>query len=235
MKDKSRKLSKRHGDANFEDFYNKGYLPEAILNYVALLGWNPKTEQEKFSVKELVDLFDIAGISKSSAIFDPVKLHWLNGLYIKEIPAAEFHKQALPYYAEIKTLIDKTLLSSLLQSRIGAFSDIPEKIAFIDNYDNFDLTYFENKDSKTTLEMAKEVLPTVLSALREQREWTNEAIFATYNAITETLGVKKKQLLWIIRIALTGALSTPCGASEMCILIGRELTLKRLEDTLKRL
>ncbi|MDR0618655.1 MAG: glutamate--tRNA ligase [Bacteroidales bacterium] len=235
MKDKSRKLSKRHGDANFEDFYNKGYLPEAILNYVALLGWNPKTEQEKFSLKELVELFAIEGISKSSAIFDPVKLHWLNGLYIKEIPAQEFHKQALPYYENIKTQVDKTLLSSLLQSRIGAFSDIPEKIAFIDNFDNFDLSYFENKDAKTTLEMARQVLPAVLKALKEQQEWTNEAIFATYNAMTETLELKKKQLLWIIRIALTGALSTPCGASEMCVLIGRELTLQRLQKVLENL
>ncbi|MDR1739665.1 MAG: glutamate--tRNA ligase [Bacteroidales bacterium] len=237
MKDKSRKLSKRHGDANFEDFYDKGYLPEAILNYVALLGWNPKTEQEKFSLKELVQLFDIAGISKSSAVFDPVKLHWLNGLYIKEIPFAEFHAKASPYYSILKTPVDKEMLSSLLQSRIGAFSDIPEKIAFIDGYDGFDLAFFENKDAKTTLEMTRSTLSSVLEGLTAlaANDWTNEAIFSLYTELTERLGIKKKQLLWIARIALTGALSTPCGASEICILIGKELSLQRLKDSISRL
>ncbi|MDR1974427.1 MAG: glutamate--tRNA ligase [Bacteroidales bacterium] len=235
MRDKSHKLSKRQGDANFEDFYNKGYLPEAILNYVALLGWNPKTEQEQFSLEELVQLFDIAGISKSSAIFDPVKLRWLNGLYIKEMDVDEFLTRALPFYRTVKTPVSIALLSTLLQSRIGAFTDIPEKIAFIDNYDNYDLALFENKDAKTTLDMARQTLPVVLNALRDLQQWTNEAIFSLYSTLTETLGIKKKQLLWIVRIALTGHASTPCGASEMCVLIGKKLSLKRLEETVERL
>jgi glutamyl-tRNA synthetase len=235
MRDKQHKLSKRDGDANFEDFLNKGFLPDAILNYVALLGWNPKNDREKFTLDELTEAFDISGVSKSSAIFDEVKLRWLNSLYIKEMTEDAFHETALPYYDTLTTRVDLRLLSRLLQSRISAFSDIPQTISFIDNFDGYDLELFENKGSKSTKEVAAALLPSVIKAVEETTEWTNEALFAAFERLTEEAGLKKKQTMWIIRIAITGQASTPGGASEMCVLLGKDETIRRLNMTMRRL
>jgi glutamyl-tRNA synthetase len=235
MKDKQHKLSKRHGDANFEDFLNKGFLPTAIINYVALLGWNPKTEVEKFTLAELIETFDISGIAKSSAIFDEIKLRWLNSLYIKELPLDEFHAAALPYYKGIKTQIDADLLSSLLHTRVAVFSEIPEMTAFIDNFDGYDLSLFDNKGSKSSPEAAREILPAIIVALENINDWQNDVLFAAFEQIAELSGMKKKTLLWIIRVAITGHLSTPGGASEMCVLLGKSLTVSRLKYSQERL
>jgi glutamyl-tRNA synthetase len=235
MKDKQHKLSKRHGDANFEDFLAKGFLPEAILNYVALLGWNPKNEVEKFSLKELIESFEISGISKSSAVFDEVKLRWLNSLYIKELPAQEFHLSAVKYYSGISAEINTVLLSQLLQTRVSTVSDIPDMIGFINNFENYDVSLFEHKDSKSTKETAKNVLPVIITELEKIDSWDNDILFNTYIRVSEQSGVKKKALLWIIRVALTGYLSTPGGASEMCVLLGKNLSITRLKYSLSRL
>jgi glutamyl-tRNA synthetase len=235
MRDKQHKLSKRYGDANFEDFLDKGFLPESILNYVAFLGWNPKNDREKFTLDELIESFDIAGISKSPAVFDEVKLRWLNSQYIQEMPWTEFHKSAQAYYNAIEVAVDKNFLSKLLQSRISVFSDIPEKIAFLDDFDNYDLKLFENKDSKTTVSLAKVVLPEVISESVKIAEWDNDILFAAYNSIAERFDIKRKQIFWIIRIALTGHASTPCGATEACVLLGKDLAIKRLKDSMKKI
>jgi glutamyl-tRNA synthetase len=235
MRDKRHKLSKRHGDANFEDFLGKGFLPEAILNYVALLGWNPKSEVEKFSLDELVEAFDISGISKSSAVFDEVKLRWLNAQYIKELPLQRFHDLAAPRYRAISTPVNFNLLSTLVQTRISALSDIPETIEFIDNFEGYSLELFENKNAKSSAQLAKEVLPAAIAALECIENWSNDALFAALEQLTAQLDLKKKQLLWIVRIAVTGRLSTPGGASEMCALIGKEQSLSRLKQSLSTL
>jgi glutamyl-tRNA synthetase len=236
MRDKQHKLSKRHGDANFEDFLQKGFLPEAILNYVALLGWNPKTEVEKFGISELVEAFDISGISKSSAIFDEVKLRWLNSLYMKELPAETFAEMSAPYYDSALTMpMDRAMLNALLQPRVAVISDIPDLLAFINHFEGFDLDLFENKAAKSTKELAASLLPQTLSCLKEIPEWNNDALFATFEKLTEQAGLKKKQALWIIRIAVSGQMSTPGGASEICTLLGRDTAVKRLESTIRRL
>jgi glutamyl-tRNA synthetase len=235
MRDKQHKLSKRDGDANFEDFLNKGFLPAAILNYVALLGWNPKNDVEKFTLEELTEAFDIAGISKSSAIFDEVKLRWLNSLYIKELSTEEFSRLSSPYYENLSLSMDIPLLDSLLQSRVSAVSDIPELMSFIDKFTGYDINLYENKSAKSTKEMAAAFLPTVITALEQTEEWTNDNLFTIFEELTEKAALKKKQSLWIIRIAVTGQASTPGGASEVCILIGKEESLSRLRYSVERL
>jgi glutamyl-tRNA synthetase len=235
MKDKHHKLSKRHGDANFEDFIAKGFLPEAILNYVALLGWNPKNEVEKFTLQELVEAFDVSGISKSSAVFDEVKLRWLNAQYLKELPLPQLHALAAPYYGAISTPVNLNLLSALLQPRISALSDIPDAAKFIDDFEGYSLALFEHAGSKSSALLAKETLPAVIAALKNLADWSNDALFGALEQLTAQLDLKKKQLLWIVRIAVTGYLSTPGGASEMCALLGKEEAIKRLKRSLDRL
>ncbi|MDR1562241.1 MAG: glutamate--tRNA ligase [Dysgonamonadaceae bacterium] len=234
MRDKQHKLSKRYGDANFEDFLEKGFLPEAIINYVALLGWNPKNDREKFTLSELVDAFDIAGISKSAAVFDEIKLRWLNSQYIQEMSLEEFEKRADAYYENLPSEVDRSLLSRLLQPRIAVFSDILEKLTFITGFDGYDIALLEDKNSKTTLGMAITVLPEVIKLSENVLVWENEALFEAYNSLTETLGIKRKQLLWIVRISLTGQASTPCGATEACVLLGRKESVRRLQYSLQK-
>jgi glutamyl-tRNA synthetase len=235
MKDKQHKLSKRHGDANFEDFLEKGFLPAAILNYVALLGWNPKNEVEKFSMQELIESFDISGISKSSAVFDEVKLRWLNSQYVKELPTEEFHRSAMKYYEGIPAEIDLAMLSRLLHTRVSTVSDIPDMTGFIHNFENYDTSLFDHKDAKSTKETAKNILPLIITELETIDDWSNDVLFNACIRISEQSGVKKKALLWIIRVALTGHLSTPGGASEMCVLLGKNLSMKRLKCSLNKL
>jgi len=235
MRDKQHKLSKRYGDANFEDFLEKGFLPEAILNYVALLGWNPKNDREKFTLAELVEAFDIAGISKSPAVFDEVKLRWLNSQYIQEMPIEDFEKSAKPYLESLPENIDRQLLYKLLQPRISVFSEIPDKLKFITDFENYDINLFEDKNAKTTFELSKTVLQAVITLSENAAVWENDALFEAYNALTDRIGVKRKQLLWIVRIALTGQASTPCGATEACVLLGKDESLRRLRYSLGRL
>jgi glutamyl-tRNA synthetase len=235
MRDKQHKLSKRQGDANFEDFLEKGFLPAAILNYVALLGWNPKNEVEKFTLQELIDGFDIGGISKASAIFDEVKLRWLNAQYIKELSPQEFHRSAVKYYQNIPAASNTELLSRLLQTRVGAVSDIPAMLGFLNDFEMYDMALFDHKEAKSSQEIAKTVLPEVIAAVEKIIDWNNDHLFSVFEQISEQVGTKKKQLLWIIRIAVTGRLSTPGGASEMCVLIGKDLSIQRLKYSLSRL
>ena len=224
MRDARHKLSKRDGDAGFEDFLAKGFLPHAIVNYIALLGWNPKNNREKLSMSALIDSFSIEGLQKSSSIFDETKMRWLNSLYIKEMPPEEFHAAALPFYEKYcpNKSIDYKYLSELLQSRVEVLSDIEERAAFLDAFDNFDFELFRNKKWKTDVEMAKDLIDDCIAA-------TNSP---DLNAALETLaadkGLKKGQVLWIYRIAITGAAATPGGGEEMVKLFGKKEVLRRL-------
>ncbi len=230
MRDATHKLSKRDGDAGFEDFLAKGFLPHAIVNYIALLGWNPKDNNEKLSMQELVDKFSIEGLQKSSSIFDETKMRWLNSLYIKELSHAEFHAAAAPFYDKYcgGLNIDYEYLSELLQPRVEILSDINERTAFLTAFDGdaqkpFDFSLFVNKKWKTDEAMAKSLIDDCIAA-------TNAPdLNAALDALAESRGLKKGQVLWIYRIALTGAAATPGGGAEMVKLFGKAEALKRLE------
>ena len=157
MKDATRKLSKRYGDANFDDFVKRGFLPEAIVNYIALLGWSPKCDQEKFTMDELIEKFSISGLSKSSSIFDEAKMKWLNGEYIKELDFNKFMELATPFFeqSKIKGKYSYEKLGKLLQSRIEIFSEIPEKVAFLAEFNEFDLSLYDNKKLTTKCEIGE--------------------------------------------------------------------------------
>jgi glutamyl-tRNA synthetase len=240
MKDAQHKLSKRRGDASYEDLLKQGYLKEAVINYIALLGWNPKSEREKFTPEELADAFSLAGISKSPSIFDEPKLRWLNAQYVKELPREEYRRLAAPWYeqsAAKNNRFDYGLLDNLLHTRTEAFSDIPRLLSFIDNFENYDLNLFANEKNKTDLNAARALLPELLALLKAvpETEWANAELYRATSAFAEAKALKKAALFWIMRIALSGTLSTPGGATELAELFGKSMTVERLEDSLARL
>ena len=231
MRDAQHKLSKRDGDAGFEDFLRKGFLPHAIVNYIALLGWNPKNNTEKMSMDELIESFSVEGLQKSSSIFDETKMRWLNSLYVKEMSADDFHKAAIPFYEEFypNRNIDYKYLSELLQSRVETLSDIKERAAFLDAFENFDLELFVNKKWKTDIAMAKDLIDDCIAATE------SNDLNAALDSLAEKKGLKKGQVLWIYRIALTGATATPGGGAEMVKLFGKDEALRRLNAIKARL
>lgn len=236
MRDHEHKLSKRYGDANFEDFVSKGYLPQAIINYIALLGWSPKGNQEKMSLQELEEQFDIAGLSQSPSIFDGAKMRWLNGEYLHELSADEFARLAEPYWAQSKACgkYDKAFALSLLQPRCETLADIPALIDFVEEWDGFDLDLFVHQKNKTDRDVAKAVLTAARPRL-STCEWNNQSILDTLVGLSADMGLKKGAVLWCVRIALTGRAVTPGGASEMALLLGRDTCLERIDGTIARL
>lgn len=236
MKDAQHKLSKRNGDASFQDLVAKGYLPEAILNYIALLGWNPGNDQEIFSLDELKKCFSAERLNKSPAIFDLVKLTWMNGCYIRELSAEKFHALALPYYEKYLTRkLDLNMLSSVLQPRIETFNDIAAQTDFFEKMPEYDLTLYTNKKMKTDVEVAKQSLQYILPALENVTEWTNEKLFETLKALAAEKGLKNGQILYPLRIALSGKETTSGGATEIAAILGKEETLLRVENALKKI
>lgn len=236
MKDAQHKLSKRNGDASFQDLVAKGYLPEAILNYIALLGWNPGTEQEIFSLEELKKVFSAERLNKSPAIFDITKLTWMNGCYIRNLTPAEFHHLAMPYYEKCLTRkIDLAFLSTVLQPRIETLADICNNVDFLETLPAYDTALFQNKKMKTDEAVAKQSLQKVLPVLQDADNWTNEALFETLKALAEREGLKNGQVLYPLRIALSGKETTPGGATEIAVILGKEETLQRIETALSKL
>ena len=237
MKDATRKLSKRYGDANFDDFVKKGYLKEAIINYVALLGWSPKDNIEKMTLPEMVKLFSLDGISKSPSIFDEVKLRWLNGEYIRELTEEDFYNHALPYLEKsaVYGKFDLRKVAKLLHGRVEVLGEIPEKIDRIVTLPEYDLTLFDNKKNKTNAEVAKEFLPKIKEWVEGIDDFSNDAIFGTLGEKAKEAGVKSGAIFWVMRIAITGQAVTPGGATEIAELLGKEETLKRIDKSLKML
>lgn len=233
MKDAQRKLSKRYGDANFEDFISKGFLPEAIINYIALLGWSPKGNEEKMDMDKLIELFDVDGISKSSSIFDENKMRWLNSLYIKELDFDTFSKYAKSFYdnSVIANRYDYDKFSRLLQSRIETFGDIIEMVKFIDEFGEFDLSLFDHKKLKTDKDIAKIAISEAITVIENLADFStlNEALIAK----CEEIGMKKGQMLFSLRAAVSGLAMTPGGAIEIADILGRGETLKRLKFSLE--
>jgi glutamyl-tRNA synthetase len=236
MRDATHKLSKRDGDAYFSDFTDKGYLVEAILNYIALLGWHPGGEREIFSLEELAEAFDIKGISKSPAIFDINKLNWLNGQYLRAKSPAEFHQTALPYIQKgVQSGIDTEFLASLLQPRCEQLSDIPEQLGFIDELPAYSADLYNNKKMKTDPNNAKEALEQTLPVLEGLNRWDQETIHGALFALIESLGIKNGRILYPLRVALSGMAFTPGGGVELCVLLGKEESVKRIGKAIKLL
>lgn len=231
MKDQTRKLSKRYGDANFEDFLKKGFLPEAIVNYIALLGWSPKNNTEKMTMQELIDSFNVEGVNKSASIFDEVKMRWLNGQYIRELSDEKFDELAFPYFeqSKVKGLYDYKKLGRILKGRVETFGDIPEAVNFLAEYGEFDTKLFENKKSKSDESTAKTCLEAALSVVNDIKEWNNDSLFEAFGGLCEDIGVKKNTMFWAIRVAISGRDVTPGGATELADVLGRKETEKRMK------
>ena len=240
MRDQHNKMSKRHGDPSYEDLRDQGYLTAAILNYVALLGWAPKGElgeQEIFSLPELVDTFDIAGISKSPAIFDIDKLTYFNATYLRAMAPEDFAKAAEPYIRQgVKNpAIDTAAVAALLQARCEKLTEIPEKVDFFDALPDYDVALFTNKKSKTDSEVSARMLQAAIPALEALPQWTQDAVHDCLISLAESLGVKNATLMWPVRIAAAGKQVTPGGAVEICHILGKEETLRRLRLGLSKL
>ena len=229
------KLSKRHGSTGFMDLVGEGYLPEAIINYIALLGWAPKDTREIFSLSELIEAFDINGISKSPAVFDYDKLSWVNQEHIKAMSDEEFLEHAKPFYDEAG--VDPScyeLLAELLKPRIAKFTEITEKLSFIKEYGDFGLELFEHKKSKSTLESSKQMLEKAIPVL-ETVDWDREAITEAMKTLAESLEVKNSVVMWPVRIAAAGVAVTPGGCAEVMLLLGRDESLRRIKYAYSRL
>ena len=239
MRDAQNKMSKRHGDPSYEDLKAEGSLTEAILNYVALLGWSPKgelAEQEIFTLSELVNAFDITGISKSPAIFDRAKLDHFNAVYLRSMAPEAFAKAAEPYIRQtVKGNFDVAAIAGLLQARCEKLTEIPEKVDFFDTCPDYGVEFFTNKKSKTNPEVCKTMLEAAIPMLEALPQWTDETIHDGLVALAETLGVKNATLMWPVRIAAAGKLVTPGGAVEICRILGRDETLRRLRAGLEKL
>ncbi|MDE6967324.1 MAG: glutamate--tRNA ligase [Clostridia bacterium] len=237
MRDATHKLSKRHGDANFEDFLEKGYLVDAIVNYIALLGWAPSDNREKMSMQELMDAFDVKGVSKSGSILDEAKMKWLNSQYIKELSVEEFVKLATPFFAKSKIAgkYDYNKLAVLLIPRVEILSDIPAKVDFLEEFEGYDKELYENKKNKMDKQIAIEILEKCIPEFEKLNDWTEEAMQNLISEIIEQGRYKKGQVFLTIRLALTGAQMTPGGATEMADLLGKAESIRRLKYSLEYL
>ena len=240
MRDQHNKMSKRHGDPSYEDLRDQGFLTAAILNYVALLGWAPRgelSEQEIFSLPELVDAFDIAGISKSPAIFDIDKLTYFNATYLRAMTPEDFAREAEPYIRQsVKNpAIDVSAVAALLQARCEKLTDIPEKVDFFDALPDYDTALFTNKKSKTDAEVSARMLHAAIPALENLAAWTQDSVHDCLIGLAESLGVKNATLMWPVRIAAAGKQVTPGGAVEICHILGKDETLRRLRLGLEKL
>jgi len=230
------KISKRKGDATFEDLLAEGYLPEAIINYLALLGWSPDSNQEIFSLAELEKVFSIDRISKSPSVFDIAKLRWFNGEYIRAMSLEKFHEIALPW---IKKGLEKDLptlpIAKMIQPRTEVLSEIPEKLGFFNALADYDLELYTNKKMKTNPELSLSNLRAAASVLEGLTEWNEKNIYESLTALAEKLQVKTGQIFWPVRIAVSGQLVTPGGASEIAEVLGKEETLRRINIGIEKL
>ena len=236
MKDAQHKLSKRNGDASYQDLVAKGYLPAAVLNYLLLLGWAPEGEQEIFSLDEMIKIWDPARISKSPAIFDPLKLRAINAAYIRALPAEEFRKLADPFIDQaVHVQIDRDLLCANLQPRCEVLEDIPPQLDFFDAVLPIDAEMYRNKKQKTTPESAKEALSALLPVLEAQTDWSRDAIFEACKQKAEAMEKKNGWLLFPLGIALSGKARTPGGGTDLAAMMGKEETLRRLNAAIEAL
>ena len=237
MRDQHNKMSKRHGDPSYEDLIAQGYLSEAVVNYVALLGWAPGGEREIYSLPELVEAFDIKGISKSPAIFDIDKLKYFNSAYIRAMTPEQFAAVAAPYIRQTvkNPTIDPAQIAPLLQQRCEVLTDIPEKVDFFDALPEYDIALYTNKKSKTDPAVSLEMLHAVRPLLAALPTWDDETLLASMKELAERLEVKNAKVMWPVRIAVSGRAVTPGGAVEICRILGRDETLRRIDAGIAKL
>lgn len=231
MRDAQRKLSKRDGDASYADFINKGCLKEALLNYIALLGWNPGDDREKFTLSELVEAFDISRINKSPAIFDEAKLRWLNSEYIREMSQDEFLKHAMPFIRKAvkREDVNFDVIAAGLHKRTEYFSDVIPQLDFVDELPEYTKELYISKKMKTDPENSLQALKVLKPELEAFDEWEHEKLYYKVLDIAEKSGINKKVLLWSLRVALSGKELTPGGGTDIAAIIGKAESLKRLE------
>ncbi len=231
-----KKLSKRSGHSSFEDLLEQGYIAEAIINYVALLGWSPEDDREIFSLQDLVQEFNYRNISKSPAVFDMVKLSWLNGEYFKAMEEERFFVMAKPYIEEvIHRDLDLRKISAMLRTRIETFLDIREHIDFFEELPVYDKGMYSHKKMKCDEASSLEVLQEVLPLLQAQEDYSNAALYALLAEYIEKKGVKTGFVMWPIRTALSGKQSTPAGATEIMEVLGKEESIRRIELGIRQL
>ena len=237
MRDAHNKMSKRHGDPSYEDLIAQGYLTDAVINYVTLLGWSPRGEQEIFSMDELIDIFDLAGISKSPAIFDIDKLRYFNSEYIRAMSPEDFAKAAEPYIRRsVKNpAYDAAAIAALLQQRTEVLTDIPEKVDFFDELPEYDTELFVHKKSKSDKDSSKDVLQKIIPIFEALPVWDDEHIMGAMVALAEAMEAKNAKVMWPVRIAAAGKAVTPGGAVEICRILGKDETLRRLNTALEKL
>ncbi|MBQ8111518.1 MAG: glutamate--tRNA ligase [Clostridia bacterium] len=232
-----RKMSKRKGDPSFEDLLSQGYLTEAVINYLVLLGWSPRGEREFFTLKELEEVFDLEGLSKSPSVFDIQKMNWFNTEYIRKLSPEAYLALATPWLE--KTLdpakFDFKRLAELLQGRTEVFNQLPDMVRFLAEQPDFSNDLYLNKKQKSTPESARAALTAALPLLEGIGEWTEQELHDRVMDAIPNLGMKNGQFLWPLRIAISGQSSTPGGAFEIAYLLGREETLRRLKRSLERL
>lgn len=237
MRDAHHKLSKRHGDKSFEDLVREGYVVEAIVNYIALLGWSPSGTQEIFSLKELEENFDMAGLSKSPAIFDIKKLTWMNSEYLKAMDFDKYYALAEPKLKEAlgDTDLDLKKIAALLQKRLETLNDIPGLVEFFKTLPEYGTELYTHKKMKTNDEIALSSLEAALPVLENLEDWNTTSIHDALMALVGELGIKNGQLLWPVRTALSGEPTSPGGAMELADILGKEESLRRIRKGIELL
>ena len=231
-----KKLSKRSGHASYEDLIEQGFVSEAVVNYVALLGWSPVDNREIYSLEELTQVFDYHNLSKSPAVFDVTKLKWMNGEYLKAMDFDKFYDMAEPYIRQvIKKELDLKKIAAMVKTRIEIFPDIAGHIDFFEELPEYDVAMYTHKKMKSTAETSLQVLTDVLPLLEAQEHFSNEALYEILSKYVEEKGVKTGFVMWPIRTAVSGKQMTPAGATEIMEVLGKEESLTRIKKGIEKL
>lgn len=231
-----KKLSKRSGHSSFEDLLEQGFLTEAVVNYIALLGWSPEDNREIFTLDELIQEFDYHRISKSPAVFDMVKLKWMNGEYLKAMEFDAFYEMAAPYLTEaLGGGFDLKKIAAMVKTRIEVFPDIAEQVDFFRRLPEYDAAMYTHKKMKTDAASSLEVLTEVLPLLEEQEDYSNDALYRTLLSYVEKKGCKNGYVMWPVRTAVSGKQMTPAGATEIMEILGKEESVKRIKKGIEKL
>ena len=230
------KLSKRSGHSSYEDLIEQGFLPEAVVNFIALLGWSPDSDKEIFSLKELVEIFDYHRINKAPSVFDYQKLRWMNGEYLKAMDPERFYTLAEPYLRKaISKDLDLRKIAEMVRTRIEIFPDIAEMVDFFEALPDYDISLYTHKKMKTNAESSLAVLKDLLPVLEAQQEFTNDGLFAAMKSYIQEKGYKNGYVLWPVRIAVSGKQTTPAGATEIMEVLGKEETIARIREGIRKL
>ena len=230
------KLSKRSGHSSYEDLIEQGFLSEAVVNFIALLGWSPDSDKEIFSLKELVEIFDYHRINKAPSVFDYQKLRWMNGEYLKAMDPEKFYELAEPYLkAAITRELDLRKIAEMVRTRIEIFPDIAGMVDFFEALPDYDISLYTHKKMKTNAESSLAVLRDLLPVLEAQQEFTNDGLFAAMKSYIQEKGYKNGYVLWPVRIAVSGKQTTPAGATEIMEVLGKEETIARIREGIRKL